>query len=198
LMPDLSIVTPALADAERMQGFPAGWTDVAHVLPKFGSGPFNRRKRWQLIGNAVNVEASAWIGEQLAGAAPYDGENGRPLRVGEPWPAAAWYDGQTRRIATHGLWPARRRRQSLAGFLLHGGAPLSRRATAGFLARITTSRLRFKAGFREAVERHLRRMEQNAVVLAIGSTHHAGLTDRGESSRWPDRCSIRMPQHPNG
>ncbi|MEO2035676.1 MAG: DNA (cytosine-5-)-methyltransferase, partial [Planctomycetaceae bacterium] len=53
------IVTPDIRDAERLQGFPVNWT-----LPAME----NTRKvgaRWKIIGNAVSVPVSKWIGKNL-------------------------------------------------------------------------------------------------------------------------------------
>jgi DNA (cytosine-5)-methyltransferase 1 len=158
LMPDLSIVTPHIGDAERLQGFPEGWTDIATWVGEGGLRPFNARRRWMLVGNAVNVEVSTWIGEQLAERRPYDGERGTPLRPGDRWPEAAWFDGETSYVASLGPRPINKPRQPLAKFLLHSGSPLSLRATQGFYSRARRSSLRFKPGFLEAVSAHLQRM----------------------------------------
>jgi DNA (cytosine-5)-methyltransferase 1 len=45
---------------------------------------------------------------------------------------------------------------ALATFLQHDGSELSFRATAGFLSRTRTAKLRFPEGFIAAVEKHLR------------------------------------------
>lgn len=156
LMPDMTVITPHPNDAERLQGFPDGWTDI-DVNPD--AGTFNKRRRWMLVGNAVNVEVSAWLGEQLANAAPYDGDEGNALEPGGPWPAAAWFDGKSRHEVQIGSWPVSRPRQPLAEFLRYPGSPLSLRATAGFYSRISKSTLRFKPGFKEAIAAHLRKLE---------------------------------------
>ena len=164
LLPDLSVITPDPNDAERLQGFPEGWTDVESLD---GERPFNKRRRWMLIGNAVNAEVSGWLGEQLAAARPYEGENGVPMIPGKPWPAAAWFDGKARYEVALGSWPVNRPRTPLAEFLRHPGNPLSQRATAGFFSRITQSTLRFKPGFKEAIAAHLRIMEAAASSASL-------------------------------
>lgn len=164
LMPDLSVITPHLHDAERLQGFPAGWTDADSQIQVQDAQQFNQRRRWVLVGNAVNVEVSTWIGERLANLMPYDGDRGTPLIPGDPWPEAAWYDGSTRYAASIGTRPVDRPRQPLANFLHHPGTPLSLRATDGFYRRIDKSTLRLKDGFKDAIKAHLEKMRGTAIV----------------------------------
>lgn len=166
LLPDLTVVTPHVTDAERLQGFPAGWTDVQDTASADGRA-FNKRRRWALIGNAVNVEVSTWLGQQLADPQPFEGSRGIPLAKDAPWPTAAWYDGTTRHQVQIGTWPVARERKALAEFLDEPGPPLSLRATAGFHRRIGQSKLRFKDGFKDAIAAHLRRMEANTTILQI-------------------------------
>jgi DNA (cytosine-5)-methyltransferase 1 len=49
-------VVPGVATAERMQGFRKGWTAPAAALHR-GEGA-----RWKLVGNAVTVGVSSWVG----------------------------------------------------------------------------------------------------------------------------------------
>ena len=51
---------PSIEDAEAMQGFDRGWTDV--------EGLDRRRNgsRWKLVGNAVTVGVAQWVGSRLA------------------------------------------------------------------------------------------------------------------------------------
>ncbi|WP_338693862.1 DNA cytosine methyltransferase [Bradyrhizobium sp. 26S5] len=160
LLPDQSIITPDLVDGERLQGFPSGWTNLIDRAGEVGGGRFNQRRRWMLVGNAVNVEVSTWIGKRLASPKPFKGSEGTSLAHDSAWPAAAWFDGTTRRRADIGNWPANRQAKSLIDFLSKPGAPLSLRATAGFYSRIKASSLSFKPGFVKAVGQHLRAMEQ--------------------------------------
>lgn len=171
LLPDLTVITPHINDAERLQGFPDGWTDMERLD---GDRPFNRRRRWMLIGNAVNAQVSGWLGEQLAADRPYEGESGAPMVSGRPWPAAAWFDGKNRYESSLGSWPVNRPRTPLTAFLRHRGAPLSQRATAGFYSRITKSSLRFKTGFKDAIAAHLRLMEDASTSLPKANKRPAG------------------------
>ncbi|TIN20135.1 MAG: DNA (cytosine-5-)-methyltransferase [Mesorhizobium sp.] len=160
LLTDGSIVTPDLEDGERLQGFESGWTDVSQTLPFFGERLFNQRKRWRLIGNAVNVAVSKWVGEQLAAPKKWDGPEGVLMERGAKWPAAAWFDGRVRRQLDLTPWPVNYPRVGLESFLSKGGRLLSRRATTGFYQRISKSPLRISGEFKEAVSRHVDRMER--------------------------------------
>lgn len=161
LLPDLSVITPHIGDAERLQGFTEGWTDADEVLARFNSRPFNQRRRWALVGNAVNVEVSSWIGEQLFNRATFEGDAGEVFESG-PWPSAAWFDGKKRRKVEIGTWPVKRKQKPLAKFLKYPGSPLSLRATQGFFLRISETKLRLKPGFKAAIERHLLHMRKAA------------------------------------
>lgn len=149
---DYRLITPDIRDAERLQGLPAGWTAGETTLD---GGVFRERRRWMLVGNAVNARAAAWLGQRLAAPAPWSGEAGPLLDPGAPWPAAAWYDGSHRRAARVGAWPVAAPRQPLAEFLEHPGAPLSARATVGFLGRFLAGSLRKKPSFTAALQAHI-------------------------------------------
>ena len=57
-LPDGRIVTPDIRDAERLQGFPPGWTETLVTAGR-------PRYRWSLVGNAVAVPVSEWVGRLL-------------------------------------------------------------------------------------------------------------------------------------
>jgi DNA (cytosine-5)-methyltransferase 1 len=146
-----AIVTPAIEDAERLQGFPAGWTDVEGYDPKA------KRKRWRMVGNAVSVEMSEWIANRLAVS---HAAQAAGLLVALPeqggWPSAAW--GQPkgpRSRADVSEWPVARPRQHLAAFLEYPTTRLSNKAASGFLKRLVASSLRYEAAFRADLEHHV-------------------------------------------
>jgi DNA (cytosine-5)-methyltransferase 1 len=160
-MPNGEIVTPDIRDAERLQGFRADWTLPANEGTKGRGG---RGARWKLVGNAVTVPLAEWLGRRLS----YPGE---PLDLpqvrmmgGQPWPLAAWGAGDHAMAVDISSWPVAVPRRHLADFLEFPPAPLSEKATAGFLARISSSTLRFPEGFKEAVASHLRRMQLEGAV----------------------------------
>jgi DNA (cytosine-5)-methyltransferase 1 len=115
--------------------------------------------RWKLIGNAVNVRVSRWLGERLASPGDILIPNAQPLSREQPWPIAAFNVGDGRYSAGLSTWPKAARHKSLQDFLGSKTVPLSRRATAGFLERTRRARLRFPSGFIAAVEKHLHRMQ---------------------------------------
>jgi DNA (cytosine-5)-methyltransferase 1 len=153
------IETPDVRDAERLQGFPDDWTQPAQIdLRRKSEGV-----RWKLIGNAVSVPVSRWVGERLLHPARHGAADGPPLRAGESWPLAAWgYDGVAFR-AELSAWPVHAPYQHLKDFLQYPTKPLSERATAGFLSRARSGSLRFPDGFLSAVSEHLERMRETGV-----------------------------------
>ncbi|MGO9741059.1 MAG: DNA cytosine methyltransferase [Roseiarcus sp.] len=150
LRPNGDIVTPDIRDAERLQGFPAGWTAPAAEVGRASL-------RWSLVGNAVTAPAAAWIGARLAEPGRYDRQRDMPLAANGKWPRAARFDGGRRAVAISDF-PVWRERPPLDAFLAYPPQPLSARATAGFLARIRRSSLHFVPGFEERIAAHLQRM----------------------------------------
>ncbi|NBB51007.1 DNA (cytosine-5-)-methyltransferase [Rhizobium sp. CRIBSB] len=155
LLPDGRVVTPDIRDAERLQGFPAGWTEPA-------SRESRASLRWSLVGNAVSVPVAGWLGKNLAHPGCYDEHRDRPLSSDGRWPRAARFDGDTRKAVEIGSFPVWRERAPLTEFLLHEGKPLSARATRGFLSRTERSSLRFVPGFLDRLRSHLTIMESGA------------------------------------
>lgn len=166
LMPNGSIITPDIRDAERLQGFDEDWT-----LP--GAAVARASLRWSLVGNAVSTPVAEWLGGRLANPGSYDTGRDRGLSGSAGWPRAARFDGRTRSKVEITDYPVWRGRPPLAQFLRFPGAPLSPRATRGFLQRINSSTLRFVPGFRDAVKAHLERVESSLVAKPRGGTEFA-------------------------
>lgn len=83
-LPDQSVFgTPSIEDAERLQGFESGWTEPALAVGG------RRGNRWRLVGNAVCVPMTAWLGRRLAQPGDVVAPD-RPLWDGDRWPMAAW------------------------------------------------------------------------------------------------------------
>jgi len=151
VLPDGRVVKPHIRDAERMQGFEAGWTKVAERVARRGF-------RWKLVGNAVTVDVAEWLGRKLAAPVEYEPSDDRVLPEGSKWPKAAWnIDGKTRMVAQVSEFPAARPRAPILEFLDHEPELLSYRATRGFLSRATSPacNLRWPEGFLERLQSHL-------------------------------------------
>ena len=156
--PGQAIVTPRIEDAEALQGFPRGWTEPALQNSRPGV-------RWKLVGNAVTVGVSHWLGRRIQEPGHYDETGQLILPKGMRWPTAAWGDANQRWSVPVGLWPEQSEYQHLLDVVdAHEAAPLSLRATAGFHSRLLKSRLRYPAAFSDALKLHAERMMEPAPV----------------------------------
>ena len=104
VMPDGLIGKPSIRDAERLQGFPSGWTTAARAVVA-------DRHRWRLVGNSVSVPVSKWIGRRLSTQGDLLLSDVRKLDDGERWPSCAWNSGDGRYCASVSPWPVHRKRQ---------------------------------------------------------------------------------------
>jgi len=168
LLPNGEVVTPDIRDAERLQGFPAGWTKPAERVAKKGV-------RWKLVGNAVSVPAAAWVGRRLARPGRVLEFATSPMGQSRRWPTAAWNVGTGRMSVAASEWPVKNRYTSLIAFLRYEGSPLSAKATSGFLRRTEIAKLRFPPGFIQALKEHLQKMP---------SLHRMTSTPAGDAERF--------------
>ena len=157
LRPEGLVIKPDLRDAERLQGFPADWTAPAEDVAR-------RSSRWGLVGSAVSVPVAQWIGERLLAPGRHDRCREEPFPISGAAPRAACFDGRQRRAVRIGPDPLGIRPSSLLEFLRFVGEPLSARATAGFLARTRSAKLRFAPGFIAAIEAHLTSVSQTSPI----------------------------------
>jgi DNA (cytosine-5)-methyltransferase 1 len=148
-----AIVTPSIADAERMQGFPEGWTQAALGHGRSGT-------RWKLIGNAVTVGVATWLGGRLAAPGEFDEDRATQLEEPDRWPSAAMGSkGQRWRVPVS-MWPQQRPYSHLLELVDREQlTPLSRRAIEGFSSRMGKSSLRFDEAFRIAIKDHVEAMQ---------------------------------------
>ena len=154
------IVTPNIADAERLQGFPADWTNV-----EVDGRSVRLGNRWRMVGNAIPVQFAKWVGSRLINPGKYMNGQSAPW-TGGIWPNAAW--GKKGKIYKMSVseWPANENFIGLGHFLKFDPSPLSLRATAGFLKRARSSKLRFAPQFLDAVEEHAYNMAPVQLIAA--------------------------------
>jgi DNA (cytosine-5)-methyltransferase 1 len=163
--PGRRLVTPRIEDAEALQGFPRNWTKPASIDGR-ANGP-----RWKLVGNAVTVGVSGWLGQRLVAPGEVPVGEQALLQPGEKWPLAAWGEaGKVWRVEVS-MWPVRRPYRHLTTTVdVAKAKPVSARGIAGFQSRMNRSRLRFDPEFRRAVEEHLRlATEQSGVGSSAAS-----------------------------
>jgi DNA (cytosine-5)-methyltransferase 1 len=142
------IVTPRIFEAERLQGFPAGWTKPADIVCA------RKGTRWRLVGNAVTVGVSRWVGDRLTNPGEPIAES-TPLATGAKWPKAAAGELGKRWAMDSSMWPRHETYQHLGNLVdVKNAPPLSARATAGFLERTGRSSLRFDERFLTDIEDH--------------------------------------------
>jgi DNA (cytosine-5)-methyltransferase 1 len=139
--------TPDIDDAERLQGFPAGWTVVGDE--------YGRGRRWQLVGNSITRDVSAWLGSRMQTPGRYDSSRDVRLQAGQRWPTAAWNMGTGAHRSFVSENPLGRPITRIEDFLSKPLKALSARATAGFLQRARRSSLRFPTGFLARLDDHL-------------------------------------------
>lgn len=153
------LILPSIEDGEELQGLPRGWTSPARVDGE-------RDPRWKLVGNAVTSGIGRWIGQRLV-AAP-DPDNRAAAAHARPgtWPkAASGGPGKPVTASTASAWPVHNKAVTLGQVVdWRTAAPLSYRATRGFLSRIDEVDMQIDARFYADLESHLRATRPRAVV----------------------------------
>ncbi len=155
-LPDGRIVKPDIADAERLQGFPAGWTKPAEEVTRKGH-------RWKLVGNAVAVPAAEWIALCLLQLSDAPRLKRIPIQFDQnrSWPNAAFGSQSSERHAVRiSEWPCAVPSPDLVSFLSPNVSDLSLRAVSGFIDRLTASSLRYPEEFLSALIQHRQRMAE--------------------------------------
>lgn len=144
-----AFVTPRIEDAEDMQGFPRGWTDV-DAGARLRNGP-----RWKLVGNAVTVDVAAWVASRLAEPGDYVDES-VAWEPGRSWPTAAWGEADKVRKVLVTEFPSLAPYRHLLEVVDAQAAPaLSHRGITGFQRRLNSGNLGHHPGFRDAVAEHV-------------------------------------------
>lgn len=157
---DRRLVKPTVADAEVLQGFQRGWTDV-----DFGTTRHNG-PRWKLVGNAVTARVSEWVARRIAapGAVQHDYRAWQPSAGA--WPAAAWGENGTRwTVPELSEFPECQPYQHLSEVVdTREAEPLSQRAASGFWSRLRQGNLGRYPGFRESVEDYVSHTGERALA----------------------------------
>jgi DNA (cytosine-5)-methyltransferase 1 len=157
--PGHQIVTPTIEDAEALQGFPRGWTAPGQSDGK-RNGP-----RWKLVGNAVTVGVSRWLGSRLASPGEPILDDVKPFDKLR-WPAVAWGGEGRAWKSPLSMWPVVEPYSHILDVIdAEKALPLSHRATAGFLSRTERSSLRFDPDFLVALKDHLRALTPTTTVV---------------------------------
>jgi DNA (cytosine-5)-methyltransferase 1 len=146
--------TPDIRDAERLQGFPSDWTLAAVDNAKQRNGP-----RWKLVGNAVCVSMSRWVGQRIIEPGDFNPEIASQEWPGS-WPRAAYGEPTGKFWSINvGDFPVAEPYQALGGFLNHRPRPLSERAARGFYGRFERSTLKKPDGFLNSLRQYLEQIE---------------------------------------
>ncbi|MBD5657270.1 MAG: DNA cytosine methyltransferase [Candidatus Eremiobacteraeota bacterium] len=143
-----SIFTPTICDAERLQGFPAGWTEIDQDGVSIGDRP-----RWRFLGNAVSVNMAQWIANRLTSSRHCVPTSDR-LLASSRFPNAAFGSRGRRFTVTASEKPSRHQTPGILEFLEEPGNPLSVGATRGFRLRLEASSLVKNAAFISALKAH--------------------------------------------
>lgn len=141
--------TPSILDAERMFGFPGGWTQAA---TETGG---RQGARWKLVGNTICVPMVDWVGCQIQEPKGLGAESQR-IPKSARLPLAAFGVAGKRHAVDVSSWVMPAPATRLGAFLCEETKPLSIRAAAGFLQRARESTtIRFADGFLESLEKFI-------------------------------------------
>jgi DNA (cytosine-5)-methyltransferase 1 len=151
--------TPDVRDAERLQGFPEDWTVCVEGLPNARRGD-----RWHMVGNAVCVPVSEWIGKQLTNPKKYLVERQKPLK-NKRWPRAAWGAKGQRFEMDMSMWPVNNTYKPILEFLRYPLKPLSIKGASGFYNRAKKSKLiRYPDRFLKSLEMYIEKISEEGAV----------------------------------
>jgi len=168
------IGVPNICDGERLQGFPEDWTKVS-----IGSKTLTAGSRWKLVGNAVSVPVSEWVGTRLREPGIYDKLRQQRLSKSEKWPLSGYgRDGERFRVDIS-EFPKGEHFTPLREFLKYGLDPLSLRAAQGFLGRFQASTLRKDPMFIAALQDLVRQHQGSTVPELVTSKRMKSVRQKG-------------------
>jgi DNA (cytosine-5)-methyltransferase 1 len=146
---EMTAGTITIEDAERLQGFPSGWTDVPGV-GRIGN-------RWKMVGNAVSVPVSIWLHERISNYSETQLTlEEAPLSIKGGMPRAAC--GGPRQVGKRVLISSmvyQSKPTPILEFLEDPLKPMSEKALKGYLSRVREGNKIFPPGFVEALENQL-------------------------------------------
>lgn len=159
------IVTPSITDAEQLQGFAKDWTLTEATADKKAG-----RDRWKLVGNAVTVGVSKWLGQRLLNPGYFDESEFDLMSDSARWPTAAWGHKGKRWRSYASMWPEHQEYTHLLELVDRSGLnPLSYRAAAGFYSRTQKAKLKFDEDFLVDMKEHVELMDPaNNAQAAVG------------------------------
>jgi DNA (cytosine-5)-methyltransferase 1 len=131
-----------IEDAERLQGFRKGWTEVSLDGSRMRPGA-----RWTMVGNAVSVPVSEWIGRRLALGTTKPSDLKLDEFKSPPMPRAACGDEEGWRSVDVSTHVSKGQHAPLGEFLRYDLEPLSQRAISGYLSRVESGQKRLPEKF---------------------------------------------------
>lgn len=163
--------TPSINDAERMFGFPVGWTEPAYAVSE------REGVRWKLVGNTICVPMVDWVFRQIERPHGRAGESW-PIPKGERLPRAAYSVGGVRFSVDVSTWITPERHPALGSFLNDPLKPLSLRAASGFHRRaLESTSIRFADGFLEGLSSYISRIEGMGDLSRVSFTTAGALKE---------------------
>ena len=140
--------TPSIEDAEAIQGFKRGWTDIFQDKK-------SSRMRWRMVGNAVCVPVFSWVGDQVFLSGAQLNKSIKPQQISTPkWPTAAFSEKEKVYSVDVHWWPKRSIQYELRKYI-HNPKPLSKRAADGFYSRIIKNMINLPDNFRTSLESYI-------------------------------------------
>lgn len=155
--PGRKFLTPAVTDAEALQGFPQGWTEPGGDGRRDGA-------RWKMVGNAVTVGVSAWVAHRIKTPGPVTADQGE---MGSRWPSSAAGSAGQRVAVAASEYPLALPYVHLLELVNQDELKsLSERAARGFWTRLSRGNLGRHSGFRDDLLEHIQFLSEPEEVSA--------------------------------
>lgn len=142
---------PAIEDCERLQGFDAGWTSAVTQVTQ----------RFRMVGNAVSVPVSRWLGARMLLERDTLSLRGPSAHIvgTRGLPENAFFDGNHRYgVPLTSPW-SRSKMKRLRAFLQHEPKPLSHRAVTGFRKRLLNGNLNPRQDFVDDLDAYIEKVK---------------------------------------